>query len=114
MIKRIFIIFISFFYLVFSNPVYSKEISSNSIEKYISKISNKFSKTYCNTIQFGISSEGALSFAIGETNKEFKKNKLNNFIDYARLKNNIINDLENNCQMYDFPIASLEGFKLES
>ena len=114
MIKRIFIIFIAFFYLVFSNPVFSKEISHNSIDKYINKISNKFSRTYCNTIQFGISREGALSFAIGETNKEFKKNKLNNFIDYALLKNNIINDLENNCQMYDFPIASLEGLKLES
>ena len=113
MIKRIFIMFIAVFYFVFSNPVYSKEISPNSIEKYISKISNKFSRTYCNTIQFGISNQGALSFAIGETNKEFKKNKLNNLIDYARLKNNIINDLENNCQMYDFPIASLEGLKLE-
>ena len=114
MIKRIFIIFIAVFYLGFINPVFSKEISHNSIEKYINKISNKFSRTYCNSIQFGISSEGALSFAIGETNKEFKKNKLNNFLDYARLKNNIINDLENNCQMYDFPIASLEGLKLES
>ena len=114
MIKRIFIVFISVFYLVFSNPVSSKEISPNSIEKYINKISNKFSRTYCNTIQFGISSEGALSFAIGETNKEFKKNKLNNFIDYALLKNYIINDLENNCQLYDFPSASLDKLKFES
>ena len=114
MIKRIFIIFISIIFLVFSNPVSSKEISPNSIEKYINKISNKFSRTYCNTIQFGISNEGALSFAIGETNKEFKKNKLNNFIDYAVLKNNIINDLENNCQLYDFPTASLDKLKFES
>ena len=114
MIKRIFIIFISFFFLVFSNPVFSKEISSNSIDNYINKISNKFSRTYCNTIQFGISSDGALAFAIGETNKEFKKNKLNNFIDYALLKNNIIDDLEKDCQLYDFPYASLEELKLES
>ena len=114
MIKRIFIIFISFFYLVFSNPVFSKEISSNSIENYINKISNKFSRTYCNTIQFGISSDGALAFAIGETNKEFKKNKLNNFIDYALLKDYIINDLENNCQLYDFPTASLDKLKFDS
>ena len=113
MIKRILIIFISVFYLVFSNPVFSIEISPNSIDKYIYKISNKFSRTYCNTIQFGISSEGALSFAIGETNKEFKKNKLNNFIDYALLKNNIIEDLEKNCQLYDFPISSLEKLKFD-
>ena len=109
MIKRSFIIFISVIFLVFSNPVYSKEISPNSIEKYINKISNKFSRTYCNTIQFGISNDGALSFAIGETNKEFKKNKLNNFIDYALLKNYIINDLENNCNFYFLPIQS-SGF----
>ena len=114
MIKRIFIIFIAVFYLGFINPVYSKEMSPNSNEKYISKISNKFSRTYCNTIQFGISSEGALSFAIGETNKEFKKNKLNNFIDYGLLKNNIIDDLEKDCQLYAFPVASLEELKFES
>ncbi len=98
----------------FSNPVYAKEISPNSIEKYINKISNKFSRTYCNTIQFGISNEGALSFSIGETNKEFKKNKLNNFIDYGLLKDYIINDLENKCQLYDFPTASLDKLKFES
>ena len=114
MIKRIFIIFISVFFLVFSNPVSSKEISPTSIEKYINKISNKFSRTYCNTIQFGISNEGALSFAIGETNKEFKKNKLNNFIDYALLKNNIIDDLEKDCHLYDFPVVSLEELKFDS
>ena len=114
MIKKVLIILYSVLYLFFCKPVYSQEVSINSYEKYINKISNKFSRTYCNTIQFGISSEGALSFAIGETNKEFKKNKLNNFIDYALLKNNIINDLENNCQVYDFPTASLDKLKFES
>ena len=113
MIKQIFIIFISVLFLVFNNPVSSKEISPNSIEKYINKISNKFSRTYCNTIQFGISNEGALSFAIGETNKEFKNNNLNNLIDYSLLNKNIVNSLESNCQVYDFPLSSLENLKFE-
>ena len=108
MFKRIFTIFILTLLLVFSNPVYSLNTSSKSLEKYTKKISNKFTTTYCNTTQFGISSDGALAFAIGETNKEFKNNKLNKLIDYSLLKNSIVNNLENNCQVYDFPINSLD------
>ena len=65
----------------------------------------------CIRDSFGISYEGALAFAIGETNKEFKNNKLNQFIDYSLLKNSIVNDLENNCQVYDFEITKLENLK---
>ena len=80
-------------------------------DNYMEKISSKFSKTYCNTTNFGISNEGALAFAIGETNKEYKNNKLNKYIDYSLLKNSIANNVENNCQIYDFSINSLEGLK---
>ena len=111
MIKRLFTIFILILLVVFSSPAYSLDISSKSLEKYTKKISNKFTRTYCNTSKFGISYEGALAFAIGETNKEFKNNKLNKFIDYSLLKNSIVNDLENNCQVYDFAISNLENLK---
>ena len=113
MIKRIFSIFILTLLLLFSNPVYSLDTSSKTLEKYTQKISNKFTRTYCNTSKFGISYEGALAFAIGETNKEFKNNKLNKLIDYSLLKNSIVNDLENNCQVYDFAIGSLENLKFK-
>jgi len=111
MIKRVFAIFIFTLLLLFSNPVYSLDTSSKTPEKYTKKISNKFTRTYCNTTKFGISYEGALAFAIGETNKEFKNNKLNKLIDYSLLKNSIVNDLENNCQVYDFAISNLENLK---
>ena len=111
MIKRFFSIFILTLLLLFNSPVYSLDTSSKTLEKYTKKISNKFSRTYCNTYKFGISDEGALEFAIGETNKEFKTNKLNKLIDYSLLKNSIINDLENNCQVYDFDISNLENLK---
>jgi len=111
MIKKVFTIFILTLILLFSSPVYSLETSSKTLEKYTKKISNKFSRTYCNTTKFGISYDGALAFAIGETNKEFKNNKLNKFIDYSLLKNSIVNDLENNCQVYDFAISKLENLK---
>ena len=110
MIKRIFIIFILTLHLVFISPVYSLD-TFKTLEKYTSSISNKFARTYCNTSQFGISNEGALEFAIGETNKEFKNNKLNKLIDYSFLKNLIINDLGNNCQVYDFAVTNLENLK---
>ena len=111
MIKKVFTIFILTLLLLFNSPVYSLDTSSKTLEKYTKKISNKFSKTYCNTFKFGISYEGALAFAIGETNKEFKNNKLNKLIDYSLLKNSIVNDLEKNCQVYDFALSNLENLK---
>jgi len=111
MAKRVFTIFILTLLFLFSSPVYSLDTSSKTLEKYTKRISNKFSRTYCNTTKFGISYEGALAFAIGETNKEFKKNKLNKLINYSLLKNSIVNDLENNCQVYDFEISNLENLK---
>ena len=112
MIKRFFAIFTLSLLFLFSSPVYSLDTSSKTLEKYTRKISNKFTRTYCNTTKFGISYEGALAFAIGETNKEFKNNKLNRLIDYSLLKNSIVNDLENNCQVYDFAISNLDNLKL--
>ena len=111
MIKRVFAIFTLTLLFLFSSPVYSLDTSSKNLEKYTKKISNKFTRTYCNTSKFGISYEGALAFAIGETNKEFKNNELNKFIDYSLLKNSIVNELENNCQVYDFAFDSLEDLK---
>ena len=111
MIKRGFVIFTLTLLFLFSTPVYSLDTSSKTLEKYTKKISSKFTRTYCNTTNFGISYEGALAFAIGETNKEFKNNKLNKSIDYSLLKNSIVNDLENNCQVYDFDISNLENLQ---
>ena len=111
MIKRVFAIITLTFLFLFSSPVYSLDTSSKTLENYTKKISNKFTRTYCNTTKFGISYEGALAFAIGETNKEFKNNKLNKLIDYTLLKNSIVNDLENNCQVYDFASSSLENLE---
>ena len=111
MIKNVFTIFFLIMLFLFSSPVYALETSPKTLEKYTKKISNKFTRTYCNTTKFGISYEGALAFAIGETNKEFKNNKLNKLIDYSLLKNSIVNDLENNCEIYDLAIDSLENLK---
>ncbi len=112
MTKKVITIFILTLLIMFTSPVYSLDNSSKTLEKYTKKVSNKFTSTYCNTTKFGISYEGALAFAIGETNKEFKNNKLNKLINYSLLKSSIVNDLENNCQIYDFADSSLENLKL--
>ena len=111
MVKRVFTICLLTLLLVFSSRVYALDTSYKTLENYTKKISNKFTRTYCNTTKFGISYEGALAFAIGETNKEFKNNKLNKLIDYSLLKNLIVSGLENNCQIYDFSIRSLENLR---
>ena len=111
MIIRAFTLIFLTLILLFSSPVYSIDTSSKAPDKYTKKISNKFTRTYCNTTKFGISYEGALAFAIGETNKEFKNNKNNKLIDYSLLKNSIVDDLENNCQIYDFDISRLGSLK---
>ena len=111
MIKYILNIFLSILLLILDTPAYSTDFSSEAIKNYTQKIVRKFSKTYCNSTKFGISKEGALKFSIGETNKEFSNKKLNNFIDYELLKKNILINIENTCQISDFPEYELE--KLE-
>ncbi len=89
--------------LVINNkPVYSSDFSLKNIENYTLKISKKFSRTYCNTFNFGISENGALSFATNETIKEFLDNDLNKFIDYKLLKKDIILSLEKYCNVSNF------------
>ena len=109
MIKRILNVILLFLLLIFDSPVYPIEFSEKAIGNYNLKISKKFSNTYCNSTKFGISPESALKFAIGETNKEFLNNKLNNFIDYELLNKNILLSLENNCDVFDFPLEELEN-----
>ena len=109
MIRNILNILLSFLLLILDTPVHSIDFSPKAIENYTLKISRKFSDTYCNTIKFGISKDGALKFAIGETNKEFSNNKLNKLIDFEFLNKNILISLENNCQIFDFPSHELEN-----
>ena len=112
-IFNIFKTFLSIFLLLLVTPAYPYEFSPKVIEKYNLKISRKFSNTYCNSTKFGISNEGALKFAIGETNKEFKNNKLNKFIDYELLNENILLNIESNCQIFEFPVSVLDNLVFE-
>ena len=111
--KKLLLLLFVLLSFTFINPVYSSDISQDSLDKYIKKISIKFSRTYCNTFKFGISKNGALNFAIGETNKEFLNNKFNRFVDYDILKKNILISLEKTCQVSDLTFDELKNFALK-
>ena len=114
MIKNIVNILLLFLFLIFDLPAYSVDSSQKAIDNYSIKISSKFVNTYCNSIKFGISKDGALRFSIGETNKEFSNSKLNKFIDYELLNKNILLSLNNNCQIYDFPEHELDKLSFKN
>ena len=114
MIRSILNIILLLLLLISDTPVYPIEFSQKDIENYTLKISRKFSNTYCNSTKFGISNDGALKFAIGETNKEFLNNKLNKFIDYEFLKKNILISLDNNCNVFEFPAYELENLTFKN
>ena len=109
MIKNIFNLLLSLLLLIFDNPAYPIDYSPKVIKNYTLNISRKFSKTFCNSYKFGISRDGSLRFAIGETTKEFTNNKLNKYIDYELLNKNILLSLEKNCQISDFPEYELDN-----
>ena len=112
MIRNFLDVFLLIYLFIFVSPVYAIDFSPEAIQTYTLKISRKFSNTYCNTTKFGISKDGALKFAIGETNKEFSNNKFNKFIDFELLKKNILISLQNNCKILDFPSYELENLTL--
>ena len=113
MIKIIWTIILSSFLFLFSQPTFSKDISQKNIDNLTTKVSKKFSRTYCNTSNFGISEEGAMEFAIGETYKEFSKNKLVSLIDMKKLGSIIVSNIEKECQIYDFPVDQLSKLNFE-
>ena len=94
------------------NTAFSKEIPQKNIDSLTNKVAKKFSRTFCNTSNFGISDEGAIEFAIGETKKQFSNNKLIEFVDFNQINKKIITNIESDCQVFDFPVDELA--KLES
>ena len=112
MIKFIIGFFISFLFLLPINTAFSKEIPQKNIDNLTNKVAKKFSRTFCNTSNFGISDEGAIEFALGETSKEFSKNKLIEFVNFYEMNKKIISNIEADCQVFDFPVDELSKLEI--
>ena len=114
MIKFIIGLFVSFILIFPINTAFSKEIPQKNIDNLTNKVAKKFSRTFCNTSNFGISDDGAIEFALGETTKQYSKNKLIEFINLNEVNKKIISNIEADCQVFDFPVyelAKLENIK---
>ena len=114
MIKFVIGFLISFLFLFPIRTAFSKEIPQKNIDNFTNKVAKKFSRTFCNTSNFGISDEGAIEFAMGETIKEFSRNKLIEFVNFTEINKKIISNIEADCQVFDFPVdalAKLENIK---
>ena len=114
MTKFIVVFLISIFIFIPAKPSFSKEVSQKNLDKLVDKVSGKFARTFCNTSNFGISDQGAIEFAIGETKKEFSKNKLINLIKQSDVNKKIVSRIENECQVYDFPVEELSKFVINN
>jgi len=114
MIKFIVVFLISIFIFIPTKPSFSKEVSQKNLDKLVDKVSLKFARTFCNTSNFGISDQGAIEFAIGETKKQFSKNKLINLIKQSDVNKKIVSRIENECQVYDFPVEELSKFVINN
>tara|TARA_Y100001978_G_scaffold185771_1_gene185012 strand:+ start:370 stop:717 length:348 start_codon:yes stop_codon:yes gene_type:complete len=93
------------------NTAFAKEIPQKNIDSLTNKVAKKFSRTFCNTSNFGISDEGAIEFAIGETKKQFSNNKLIELVDFNEINKKIITNIESDCQVFDFPVDELANLK---
>ena len=107
MIKFIIGLFVSFIFIFPINTAFSKEIPQKNIDNLTNKVAKKFSRTFCNTSNFGISDDGAIEFALGETTKQYSKNKLIEFINFNEVNKKIISNIEADCQVFDFPVDEL-------
>ncbi len=93
-------------------PAMSAQSLENRVNKLEKKISQKFSKTYCNASGFGISDQGALNFALGETKVEFSKNPLIENVDINSIKEQILIDIPNTCNYFQFSKSNLDELSL--
>ncbi len=96
----------------FSLPAIANQAIEQKVIKLQDKVSKKISKTFCNSTGFGISSEGALKFALGETKSEFSKNPLIEKVDLNGLKDQILVDIGDTCYSFELSKSDLDPLNL--
>ena len=105
-------LFITATIFAFVGPVDASQDIETKVSKLESKVSRKFAKTFCNSTGFGISSEGALKFSLGETKGEFSKNTLIKKVNISSIKDQILIDIADTCYYFDLTKDDLDGLTL--
>ena len=96
-----------------ANPSLAVQDINQKVTKLENKIAKKFQKTFCNSTGFGISYDGALKFALGETKGEFANNQLIGNVDLENLKDQILADIARTCYYFELTKADLDTLKFE-
>ena len=108
---RFFFIFI-FFSVVLLHPItsYGSHISDPTVRLLQSRISNNFSKKFCNSIQNGLSKDEAMTSAIIKTENivSFSYNPQKKWIEKEDLANQISIKVVNECG-WSFGLIGKEG-----
>ncbi|KGG12797.1 MULTISPECIES: hypothetical protein [Prochlorococcus] len=100
--------------LISTVPGQAAQDLDKNVAQLENKVAKKFAKTFCNASGFGISEEGSLKFAIGETEVEFAKNPLTDSLNLQAVKNKILDGLADTCNYYEFDINDLDDLKFTS
>ena len=111
MLKILFGIFISFFFLL--NPLAILAIDENTdpnVSLLQNRISNNFSKKYCRAIKIGFSKDEAMKSAIIKTENiiSFSYNPQKKWIEKDNLANQISSQVVNDCG-WSLGLAGSEG-----
>ena len=102
------LVFIFFIFSTFSIMHTEELYASDSVDSVlVKKISQSFTKKFCNSIGFGLSKESAMIFSLKENNQVFKKRKGFNNINKESLAEKIAIDVVEKC---GYPI-NLSGEK---
>ena len=91
--------------ILFQTEVLSASEEGNSV--FIKKVSNSYTKKFCNAIGFGLSKESAMSFSFEENKQVFKKRKEINDVNKELLAEEIATSVVEKC---GYPI-NLSGEK---
>tara|TARA_B100001250_G_C19582736_1_gene692831 strand:- start:317 stop:703 length:387 start_codon:yes stop_codon:yes gene_type:complete len=108
--KIIYRVFGFLFFICTALTIFHAEVvqaSESDQSALIKKVSNSYTKKFCNAIGFGLSKESAMDFSIEENKQAFKKKKEINNIDKELLAEQIAESVIEKC---GYPI-NLSGEK---
>ena len=108
MISRLFL----FCFIVFSTLIFFQTevlyASENDTSVFIKKVSNSYTKKFCNAIGFGLSKESAMNFSFEENKQAFKKRKEINNLNQELLAEEIAISVIEKCG-YPINLAGEKG-----
>ncbi len=113
--KLIFSMCLFLFILISDTTSLHVEMASalqNQDSHLIERISNDFTKKFCNSIGFGLSKESAMNFSFSENKKTFKKRNTTQNINKELLANKIATSVIDSCgyQLDLYGDKDIEGF----